>query len=370
MNNELSERINNLFLGSGYRKVKLSKFENYELYLENRDFLDTNNIVSFTDLDGSLLALRHDITLSILKGGLNGYGRVFYNELVCRNGGTHFVENLQTGVECIGVVDLVKEAEILNLAISSLRLISEDYNLSLSSLDIMNEVFLEIGVDETVRRSILEAFITKNKNRLNTDSIRRSVSDAGIKILSELIEIHLSLYDGIERLKTIGNIADKESFKRLISIYELLEIQGNTERLYLDFSIVNSMDYYNGIIFQGAVSHIPFNVLQGGRYDKLATKMGKNLGAMGFGIDIELVENYSENSRKIPIDVCVIYTEDTELKEVQEIIARQRRENKSTLSLLKGEDLSLENYEIKEVIELDWRNNDKYCTPQRKNGKD
>ena len=45
----------------------MNKFENYELYLENKSFLASENIVTFTDPSGKLLALKPDITLSILK---------------------------------------------------------------------------------------------------------------------------------------------------------------------------------------------------------------------------------------------------------------------------------------------------------------
>ena len=45
----------------------MSKFEPYDLYADYRDFLTNNQLITFTDFDGTLLALKPDITLSIIK---------------------------------------------------------------------------------------------------------------------------------------------------------------------------------------------------------------------------------------------------------------------------------------------------------------
>ena len=41
----------------GYKKYKMNKFEHYDLYLENKSFLSSSNILTFTDAGGTLLAL-------------------------------------------------------------------------------------------------------------------------------------------------------------------------------------------------------------------------------------------------------------------------------------------------------------------------
>ena len=44
------------------------------------------------------------------------------------------------------------------------------------------------------------------------------------------------------------------------------------QRLRLDLSLVNDMDYYNGLVFQGYVTGLPRAVLKGGQYDPLADR--------------------------------------------------------------------------------------------------
>ena len=63
----MQERLNRLYEQYGYRKFKMSRFEDYDLYAQNRDFLRQDRIITFTDADGALKALKPDITLSIMK---------------------------------------------------------------------------------------------------------------------------------------------------------------------------------------------------------------------------------------------------------------------------------------------------------------
>ena len=56
-----------LYRRYGYLPFKMSKFEEYELYARNKDFLLSDRVITFTDLNGRLMALKPDVTLSILK---------------------------------------------------------------------------------------------------------------------------------------------------------------------------------------------------------------------------------------------------------------------------------------------------------------
>ena len=79
----MQERLNRLYEQYGYRKFKMSRFEDYDLYAQNRDFLRQDRIITFTDADGALKALKPDITLSIMKSNGGDSEKVYYNE----NGG-------------------------------------------------------------------------------------------------------------------------------------------------------------------------------------------------------------------------------------------------------------------------------------------
>ena len=48
-------KLKELFELYGYKKFKMSRFETYDFYSENRNFLKTSNLITFTDLDGKLI---------------------------------------------------------------------------------------------------------------------------------------------------------------------------------------------------------------------------------------------------------------------------------------------------------------------------
>ena len=102
----------------GYTPYKMSKFEEYDLYVKNKDFLISEGIITFTDTRGKLLALKPDVTLSIIKNSKDvakGVSKVYYNENVYRIAkGSHvFKEITQTGLECIGDIDAYPTNQIV-----------------------------------------------------------------------------------------------------------------------------------------------------------------------------------------------------------------------------------------------------------------
>ncbi|MGN1418565.1 MAG: ATP phosphoribosyltransferase regulatory subunit, partial [Acutalibacteraceae bacterium] len=114
--------LRSLYSKHGYLPYKMSKFEEYDLYVRNKDFLVSDSIITFNDKDGKLLALKPDVTLSIVKNTDDDplcKQKLFYNENVYRvSGSTHsYKEIMQTGLECIGDIDLYDMTEVLLLAL-------------------------------------------------------------------------------------------------------------------------------------------------------------------------------------------------------------------------------------------------------------
>ena len=76
-----------LYEAAGCRKYHMGRFEEYGLYQENRSFLSSEQVITFTDLDGRLLALKPDVTLSIAKTAQPAPGETlcyYYHENVYR----------------------------------------------------------------------------------------------------------------------------------------------------------------------------------------------------------------------------------------------------------------------------------------------
>ena len=93
----------------------------------------------------------------------------------------------------------------------------------------------------------------------------------------------------------------------LEDVWRIVRALGAGRNIRLDFSIVNDMNYYNGIIFQGFVDGIPTAVLSGGRYDNLMLRFGKLSGAIGFAVYIDLLERFDAVERLFDVDVLLLY---------------------------------------------------------------
>ena len=118
----------------GYRKYRMGKFEEYELYLENKNFLKSKNIITFHDLDGRVLALKPDVTLSIAKNTHateKSSEKFYYLENVYRldKPSGSYREISQLGLEYIGKLDGIAAYEVLCLARQTLSKISSQYRI-------------------------------------------------------------------------------------------------------------------------------------------------------------------------------------------------------------------------------------------------
>ena len=316
-----------LYQRYGYTPFKMSKFEEYDLYVQNKDFLVGDGVITFNDTDGKLLALKPDVTLSIIKNSRDGEGitsKVYYNENVYRiSGTTHtFKEIMQTGLECIGDIDIYAMTEVVLLAMKSLEAVSEDYVLDLSHLGLLSALVDKLSVSETDKKKIIACVSEKNAHGLRAlcDSIG---ADAEIteKILT-LISAYGKPKKVLPKLRALNAGEDAEAaIKELEIITEALDRVGYGDRVNIDFSVVNDMSYYSGVFFRGFVDGIPVGILSGGRYDKLMRKMGRRSDAIGFAVYLDLLERFDEHESEYDTDILLLYEDGTDVCELTHAVS-------------------------------------------------
>ena len=138
--------IRGLYETFGYTKFKMNRFEEYSLYASNKDFLAGDKVLTFTDLDGRLMAMKPDVTLSIIKNieaePKDVRQKLYYVENVYREdkGSNNFKEISQMGLEYIGNVDLEGITEVVALASETLCIINRRYVLGLSHMGFVEEL--------------------------------------------------------------------------------------------------------------------------------------------------------------------------------------------------------------------------------------
>ncbi len=304
--------LRELYRAFGYTQYKMSKFEEYDLYAKNKDFLVSDNVITFTDTNGKLMALKPDVTLSIVKNSKDegGVHKVYYDENVYRISGSSrsYREIMQTGLECVGDIDDYAITEVLMLAAKSLALISCDYVLDISHLDIVSAILDDMKVDEGTRAALLASVGEKN-----LPAIKALAPDAAL--LCRLVSLQGDPDKVLPALRELleGKSVAMTAVARLSAIVTALKACGCGDRIRIDFSVINDMSYYNGIVFKGFVNGVPAGVLSGGQYDRLMQKMGRKAGAIGFAVYLDLLERLTVRRSDFDVDVVLLYGEDAAL---------------------------------------------------------
>ena len=187
--------LRTLYQQYGYMPFKMSKFEEYEFYIQNKDFLVSDRIISFNDTNGKLLALKPDVTLSIIKNGEDKPGekqKVCYNENVYRvSDNTHqFKEIMQTGIECIGEIDLYDLYEMVMLASKSLSLISDNFVIEISHLGLISAMLENACRNSNFKQEALKYIAEKNSHDLINTFEKYEISDQKRDGILKLISVY------------------------------------------------------------------------------------------------------------------------------------------------------------------------------------
>lgn len=301
--------LRSLYRQFGYARYKMSRFEEYDLYVRNKDFLVSDEVITFTDHTGRLLALKPDVTLSIIKNTVDRPGavqKVYYNENVYRVAkGTHsFKEIMQAGLECIGDLGEYEIAEVLHLAVKSLSLIGKEYVLDLSHMGLVSAILEESGLSEEQKSKALGFIHQKSGHEL----MALGLSAQSVEKLNALIDCCGTPGDALAKLEPyLTGEAEKTAFLEFSRLCATLEKDAHVR---VDFSVGNDLKYYSGVVFKGYIEGIPAGVLSGGQYDKLLQKMGRKSGAIGFAVYLDLLEQREE--AEYDVDTVLLHEADAD----------------------------------------------------------
>ena len=265
------------------------------------------------------MALKPDVTLSIVKNSNDTFiepEKVYYSENVYRvDKGTHrFKEILQMGLELIGEIDTYSAGEVIMLAKMSLNAISERNILDISHMGFLQGLLENVNLSNRKMNRIIECIRSKNTLEMQAVCKEFGIDFNTANALSALTGIYGSFEKCIGELKNISvNDTTEKAVDELQNIYNYLKTCGCSNGINLDFSIVNDLHYYNGIIFNGFVEGVPNAVLSGGRYDNLMRKFGKKSGALGFGVYLDQLERLMCSDEDFDFDVLILYDDNADL---------------------------------------------------------
>lgn len=336
-NEKVMFSLRSLYSSYGYSQYKMSRFEEYDLYARNKDFLISDSVITFTDTSGKLMALKPDVTLSIIKNikeEPETLQKVFYNENVYRvSKGSHtYKEIMQAGLECFGDIDSYNICEVITLAAKSLKSISDSCVLDISHLGLLENVFESFSVPDFARSELIKLIGEKNTHELERLCEKLELDSKSTQTLKLLVSTAGSPEEVLPILeKELADKTDITPIIRLKNIFDAIE-ESVKPMLRIDFSVVNDIKYYNGIVFKGFIEGIPASVLSGGQYDKLMQKMNRRSGAIGFAVYLDMLERFNISSNEYDIENLLIYSENSDLSKLNRYVKNLLKEGQTVLA--------------------------------------
>lgn len=339
---EIETKVAKVFKAFGYESIKTPTFEYEEVY-ENKGSISEKNMYKFVDADGSVLALRPDMTPAIARVAATSFDsdqtlRLCYFEDMFRSNINYRGkqrEFTQAGVELIGEKSIYADAEVIILAIESVLATGiEDFKIEIGHSWFQEGLLEELKCSKDIKEKIIKAINNKDYVRVSELSF---LSQGGEKIKNIMKRLPF-LIGGKEVIKniegTFKNEKSEAALTYLKELYSLLENMGYGKYISFDLSVIGTMDYYTGLIFRGYTPGIGFSIIDGGRYDHLLSDFGTDLPAVGFAFKVNdimsvMVDSYKEEG-------CIyVYAKKENLVKAYKYAAKLRKKGEKVIVSVK-----------------------------------
>lgn len=355
--NELENKLQKVFGLYGYHNVQTPMFEYFDVFGKEVGTIPSKELYKFFDREGNTLVLRPDITPSIARMATTLYDTEKLPIRLCYKGNTfinhssyrgRLHETTQAGAELIGLDSVEADAEMVAMAVESLKEVGlGDFQIHIGNVEFFESFIEETGLDKEKELKLRE-FIS-NRNYFGVDELlqnanTKETTKVAFQVLPELI-------GGVEILREAKKYAlnsrTLEALKRLEALYELLTAYGVGKYVTFDLSMSGTYGYYTGIIFRGYTYGTGDAIVKGGRYDHLLEKFGKASPSIGFVIVVdELLNAFARQKLPIPYknkNTFILYDANRQAEAIK--LAKEFRANgKPTELVLKREDKKIEEY--------------------------
>lgn len=271
------------------------------------------------DLDGSLLALRPELTVPIARltasrlAGTPGPHRVRYATEVFREQASlrgQARQFTQVGVELIGARGPAADVEVVLLLIGALEAIGlRSFVVGLGTAEVLRALLEKAGGPDEWREAMIAAAQSRNLVELERLAARDDLGPELARAFVELPRIKggREALESCERLATACECA--EVVCALRETWRTLDALGYADRIQVDFGIMRSLDYYTGLQVEAYAPGLGLPLAGGGRYDRLLSAFGHPAPAAGFAIGLErlmiALAEQSTSPRLAPLDAVL-----------------------------------------------------------------
>ncbi len=291
--------LREIFAAWGYREIIVPMFDYLETFTEGLGEQLLEKTYRFLDRDGSVLALRPDLTTLVAKAAAARLadaplpikamyaGDVFRFESA--RGGQRR-EFRQIGLEYIGSAGLAADVEVLVVAIEGLRSLEVGrFKLVLGHVGFFNGIAEALALEPERARELQQTIDKKDAYLLE-----KTIADLKLPPEKRRFLIMLPHFTGGGRVireakAAVKNVTSRRALEELERIYDTLAALGLDQYISFDLGEVRDLEYYTGIVFKIYAENLGFDLGGGGRYDSLLRTFGRDLPAVGFSFSLDRI---------------------------------------------------------------------------------
>jgi len=367
----IEERLQRVFHQWGYHRIITSTLERLDALVAG-GAVQPSSVIQLHDANNEVLGLRPELTASIARAAVNRRSRVNHAQRFCynanvfrrlsRNNSDRQQEFFQSGVELLGTGGAMADAEVLLLLADCLNTLNlDDWHLVIGEAELTRSLF-EVFPPEW-RDRIRVAIAQLDRVTLETLPLSSELCDRALWLL----DLRGNPADVLQRVSEIEldhhQQAIVQSLKSLMGLLELTTQSSSlpmTPSLVLDLSLIQTFNYYTGIVFKIVhVSDRQQRILgQGGRYDQLLGlyhPQGESCPGIGFVLDIEALQQTLTPTGQLPVESpvpqCLVVPTDASAATAAFAIAHQLRTPGKLRSPEQRQELPIESFPLDDEYE-------------------
>ncbi|MEH2436003.1 MAG: ATP phosphoribosyltransferase regulatory subunit [Nostoc sp.] len=304
----IEDRLQQVFHRWGYHRIITSTLERMDTLMAG-EAIQRQMVIQLQNGEDDELGLRPELTASIARTVVTRMAnatypqRLYYNANVFRrtweSRHNRQQEFYQAGVELLGAGGLLANAEVILLVADCLAALGlREWHLILGEAGITRSLLsaFPANLQDKVRSAIAHL------DRITIDTL--PLSDKLRDRARTMLDLRGPSADVLQKVSSLElDEEQREAVNNLKSLVELLESEKKFP-LILDLSLIQTIDYYTGIVFEVVNDTDQARVLgRGGRYDQLLGlyhPQGENIPGIGFGLSIEDLYQVLLSTQQLP----------------------------------------------------------------------
>ena len=292
----------------GYREVCTPEFEDLDLFTMRSGEGIIEEMYVFEDKGGRKLALRPEITASVIRMYINEakvapkplrwcyFADCFRYERPQKG---RYRQFWQFGVELIGADTALADAEAIMLAAEMLNATGVTYELKVGHLSFMKNLLEDL--EPSAQRRVMA-----NLDKKDFDGLKASLESIDKPDLVNSLISLVECRDIAEAFEIAGTIPEKERIHQTINTLDAAGVSYS-----LNFGIARGLDYYTGMVFEGFAQNLGAEnqILGGGAYRLAHLFGGDDVASCGFAIGFDRVMvSLGETQHKKDTVVAIVCT--------------------------------------------------------------